>query len=194
MVGTALNRPAKTLPTAWVRTVFLVSPGVAMRPAATVVVAAVVPRISTTPHTATSVMTRQASTGNEMPQCKGCGRPNQAASDTDEKSTMPMQMAITKPTAMPMSGAAPCRKPLPNTLRTSVIKNVAAASARFTGSPNVSAPFPPAQLASALPMSPVPSTSSTAPEMNDGKITFSQSENSTNTTPHTMAATMQAPM
>ena len=30
--------------------------------------------------------------------------------------------------------------------------------------------------------------------MNEGKITFSQSENSTNTTPHTMAATMQAPM
>ncbi len=43
-------------------------------------------------------------------------------------------------------------------------------------------------------MSPVPSTSSTAPEMNDGKMTLSQSENSTNTTPQMMAATMQAPM
>ena len=30
--------------------------------------------------------------------------------------------------------------------------------------------------------------------MNDGKITFSQSEKSTNTIPHMMAATMHAPM
>ncbi len=129
-----------------------------------------------------------------MPQCSGCGKPIQAASDTDEKSTMPMQTADTKPTAMPMSGAAPCTKPLPNTLSTSVTRNVTPASARFTGLAERSAPLPPAQLASALPISPVPSTSSTAPDTNDGKMTLSQSENSTNTTPHTTAATMQAPI
>ena len=71
MVGTALKMPANTLVTAWVSTVFFVSPGVAMRLSATVVVAAVVPSISTTPQTAMSVMTRHASRGNDMPQCSG---------------------------------------------------------------------------------------------------------------------------
>ena len=194
MVGTALNRPANTLVTDWVSTVRRVSPGVARRFSATVVVADVVPSISTTPQTATSVITTQASIGNEMPQCSGCGKPIQAASETDEKSTIPMATLIANPAAMPMSGAAPLTKPFPNTLSISTTRKVTPASTRLTGSPKLAAPLPPAQFASALPISPVPSTSRTAPDTNDGNMTLSQSENSTNTTPQITAATMQAPI
>ena len=87
------------------------------------------------PHTATRVITRQASIGNEMPQLSGVGMPIQSASATGVKSTMPMQMLMMKPTSMPMSGAAPWMKPLPNTDSTSVMRNVTPASARKVGSP-----------------------------------------------------------
>ena len=95
---------------------------------------------------------------------------------------------------MPISGAAPWMNPFPKMLKTSVMRKVTAAKARLIGSPNVAAPLPPAQFASALPIRPVPKTSRTAPEMNEGKITLSQSEKSTNTMPHMIAATMHAPM
>lgn len=66
--------------------------------------------------------------GELYPQCSGSGNANHAACSTGPKSTRPSAAASAKPTASPMSGAAPCRKPRPNTLNARTVSKVTPAS------------------------------------------------------------------
>ena len=128
MVGPLLNRAENALVIACVKMTPRVSSLVGMRSSVSIVVADVSPRSSATPQMARNAMVMQASRGNSIPQCSGSGNANHAACSTGPKSTRPSAAASAKPTASPMSGAAPCRKPRPNTLNARTVSKVTPAS------------------------------------------------------------------